>query len=733
MPKGNRPSSRSISGKVYQTDNSREFHNFNWGSDETNLTDSNLTPPSKSKSKKSGKTRNLSPNSVVDIGTIAFPIEPSFPVVEETDDNASTAGLLWKNSDHVYSDSPSAMRKSFKEDTHLKKINYQHLGNCFPKLKSKRNSVKELTKKSATDSPDVILPLEESLSLIFASFWNRADLFNDVLGIDDSIIDPSLKQLQSACLRQGCAVLTSAIEDEDDNSVGSTGPAPQNGISDNSLLGPMSIQSGVQLKKKAKLKLHAINLAFEVLKDNKKRKIYEAWRTMNPRIPQTIINKKDELKNLNVPNQGTSNHYPKRVVKYEQDNNDEDQPLIPPRKSMLQENDDIDTLMLPISSRSQYHPRSMLRNKSNEIDNNFEDQFFISPSKNISKENDTYDDLMGVTNESNEIKTDVEDQPPILSSKGEKESESNERKELDNNIVDEPSKIIPRGLRESRYNERIEQNNYEEDEPPKILSRALKESDKTFMSILRAPSRNGNKKLEKNNLSITWNEEVEEIVIYAGEDKHKKGGKNNSSIRWNEEVEEILIYDSDDKQKSSKTKPNTANESNIRDKQQVHQIEEEQVLAVRTKPSLGHKGKIQDKQQIISENTEQTKKLASFLDDESLDESLNKALQVGVSSAKPEKKYAVGLIQKSKPFESDDKSINSLVSEGSDDSSSVISENSNNQFDHYEDSDKYGDGCIAGDCLGISSYFTSAVSVVKEKWDEELESFYKPPGSDRSY
>merc|ERR1712238_525597 len=148
-----------------------------------------------------------------------------------------------------------------------------------------------------------------------------------------------------------------------------------------------------------------------------------------------------------------------------------------------------------------------------------------------------------------------------------------------------------------------------------------------------------------------------------------------------EEVEEILIYDSDDKQKSSKTKPNTANESNIRDKQQVHQIEEEQVLAVRTKPSLGHKGKIQDKQQIISENTEQTKKLASFLDDES----------------------------------------------------SVISENSNNQFDHYEDSDKYGDGCIAGDCLGISSYFTSAVSVVKEKWDEELESFYKPPGSDRSY
>merc|ERR1712238_421055 len=259
--------------------------------------------------------------------------------------------------------------------------------------------------------------------------------------------------------------------------------------------------------------------------------------------------------------------------------------------------------------------------------------------------------------------------------------------------------------RESRYNERIKQNNYEEDEPPKILSRALKESDKTFMSILRAPSRNGNKKLEKNNLSITWNEEVEEIVIYAGEDK----------------------------QKSSKTKPNTANESNIRDKQQVHQIEEEQVLAVRTKPSLGHKGKIQDKQQIISENTEQTKKLASFLDDESLDESLNKALQVGVSSAKPEKKYAVGLIQKSKPFESDDKSINSLVSEGSDDSSSVISENSNNQFDHYEDSDKYGDGCIAGDCLGISSYFTSAVSVVKEKWDEELESFYKPPGSDRSY
>jgi len=150
--------------------------------------------------------------------------------------------------------------------------------------------------KRAMSIPGVTkMTMRQTISIIFTAFWERADLYTDVLELDHD--KPSPRQLRLAFFRQGRKVLATPIESPDDMTTVSAGMRPMALLGSNSLTssnratGGASpgtahlVQSGVKVSRKAKLKFQAINLAYDLLNDEAKKCLYDEWRVWNSRLP----------------------------------------------------------------------------------------------------------------------------------------------------------------------------------------------------------------------------------------------------------------------------------------------------------------------------------------------------------------------------------------------------------------------------------------------------------------
>jgi curved DNA-binding protein CbpA len=131
------------------------------------------------------------------------------------------------------------------------------------------------------------MTMRQSLAVIFSAFWERADLYKDVLELDHD--NPSKRQLRLAFFREGRKVLASPIESLDDVTVIDSGMKPDFAVS-SCARSPTreqqpKVQSGMKVSRKAKMKFQAVNLAYDLLMDESKRKLYDEWRLWNTRLP----------------------------------------------------------------------------------------------------------------------------------------------------------------------------------------------------------------------------------------------------------------------------------------------------------------------------------------------------------------------------------------------------------------------------------------------------------------
>ncbi len=179
--------------------------------------------------------------------------------------------------------------------------------------KSKSQSPTPLSNHEETHSPkrkpsNRIIPgvskmtMRQTLAVIFSAFWERADLYTDVLALAHD--KPSARQLRLAFFRQGRIVLATPIESPDDMTTIDAGTKPifavgggsasnknnNNNYNDNSVHSENRhvVQSGVTVSRKAKIKFQAINLAYDLLNDPEKRKAYNEWRLWHCRLPNPM-------------------------------------------------------------------------------------------------------------------------------------------------------------------------------------------------------------------------------------------------------------------------------------------------------------------------------------------------------------------------------------------------------------------------------------------------------------
>jgi curved DNA-binding protein CbpA len=130
------------------------------------------------------------------------------------------------------------------------------------------------------------MTMRQILSVVFSAFWDRADLYTDVLGLDQA--ESTDRELKLAFLRQGRLVLATPIESPDDMtmiSAGVRGIITANGQISDAGSTVSVVQAGTPVSRKAKLKFQATSLAYELLKDEAKRKAYDEWRLWNSRLP----------------------------------------------------------------------------------------------------------------------------------------------------------------------------------------------------------------------------------------------------------------------------------------------------------------------------------------------------------------------------------------------------------------------------------------------------------------
>lgn len=158
---------------------------------------------------------------------------------------------------------------------------------------------------SKESGPDSRLKLVPTLASIFATFWERADLYTDVLGLEDD--HPTPRQLHLCFFRHEQTVLATPIETIDDMTMLRLGIKSQNistiGDDSNSM---GVIKSAVEVSRRAKLRFQAISFAYEILNDKSKRKHYNEWRLCNSRLPPPPFELKDSTIQIDQSTESSS-------------------------------------------------------------------------------------------------------------------------------------------------------------------------------------------------------------------------------------------------------------------------------------------------------------------------------------------------------------------------------------------------------------------------------------------
>jgi len=184
-------------------------------------------------------------------------------------------------------------------------------------FRNRNSSINHLLNKNNSSNsnakPHIIpgvskMTMRQMLSVIFSAYWDRADLYIDVLELEhDNDVDVTTnfnpRQLKLAFFRAGRVALATPIESADDMTMLSAGfRAPSslagngnngNGNGNNTFISGGSVagstvsvvQAGTPVSRKAKLTFQAIALAYELLQDGDKRRMYNEWRMWNSRLP----------------------------------------------------------------------------------------------------------------------------------------------------------------------------------------------------------------------------------------------------------------------------------------------------------------------------------------------------------------------------------------------------------------------------------------------------------------
>lgn len=120
------------------------------------------------------------------------------------------------------------------------------------------------------------ITLQQALPLIFSAFWDGANLYTDVLGLNPSKREAlSSARLRLAYFRKGREVLASPVEVDDEVTTLTYQGISAPGLVTNTA--KLAIRSGVPISRKAKKRFQAICLAYEVLSDHQTRAEYDAF------------------------------------------------------------------------------------------------------------------------------------------------------------------------------------------------------------------------------------------------------------------------------------------------------------------------------------------------------------------------------------------------------------------------------------------------------------------------
>eukprot|EP00979_Chaetoceros_neogracilis_P016183 scaffold7275_cov233-Chaetoceros_neogracile.AAC.2 len=175
--------------------------------------------------------------------------------------------------------SPSSQRKPSQQNFSRNSVKQRQ---SYLQMQQHRSNRSLSTQHKAIIPGVSQMTMRQILSVVFSAFWDRADLYTDVLDLENDRVSP--RQLKLAFLRQGRVVLATPIESPDDMTLLSAGIRGMiNGTDGMSTISV--VQSGTPVSRKAKLKFQAISLAYELLKDGDKRKTYDEWLLWNSRLP----------------------------------------------------------------------------------------------------------------------------------------------------------------------------------------------------------------------------------------------------------------------------------------------------------------------------------------------------------------------------------------------------------------------------------------------------------------
>ena len=242
--------------------------------------------------RRSGVSCTYNPNT---IHAISNPNPQQQHQLSPSQQNISRISVKQRQSYQQYCTNRSRVLRTYDPNTIYAKSNPQQQHHPSPSQhKSSRVSVKQRQShqqyradRSRPIQQQTIIPgvsqmtMRQILSVIYSAFWDRADLYTDVLSLDNDQVNA--RQLKLAYLRQGRVVLAKLIKFRDDLTILSAEIrgmkiGTEDGDEGVSTAKASIADSETPVIRKMQLKFQAISLAYELLKDEDRRKTYDKWK-----------------------------------------------------------------------------------------------------------------------------------------------------------------------------------------------------------------------------------------------------------------------------------------------------------------------------------------------------------------------------------------------------------------------------------------------------------------------